>query len=200
MKRGWKFSLNDWIDYVFCPGELIRFRAQVAKACAMYEQKGFDIFGEGWDLLPETRNICLGVPRESTLTYVGRYRYYFAFENHTGHDSLISERVWDALWGDAVPVYRGHTGIDQFIPRDCYIDARDFRNAKEMLDWLYRTPRGRWEKYRCAGREFIGSRSVEKFLPEVFAKRFLRQIAVIAGRLDSGTADPRVLGCDINTL
>jgi hypothetical protein len=34
MRKGWKFSLKDWIDYVFCPGELIRFRAEVGSVAA----------------------------------------------------------------------------------------------------------------------------------------------------------------------
>ena len=182
MKKGWKFSVKDWIDYVLCPGQLVSFRAQVGKACAMYESGGFDIFGEGWDLLPETRGVCLGIPTESTLSYVGKYRYYFAFENHTSDYSLISERVWDALWGDSVPVYLGHTRLDQFIPRECYVDARHFKEPKEMLDWLCRTSESGWAQYHQAGREFIHSSAVKKFLPEAFAERFLRQISVIAGR------------------
>jgi hypothetical protein len=51
-----------------------------------------------------------------------------------------------------------------------------------MLDWLWRTPVATWEKYHTAGREFIRSSAVEKFLPEAFAERFIRQIATIAAR------------------
>ena len=185
MKKGWRFSLKDWIDYVFCPGELIRYRAEVGRACATYGHDGFDIFGEGWDLLPETRAVCLGIPSESTLTYIGKYRYYFAFENHSSKYGLISERIWDALWGDAVPVYRGHTGINEFVPSNCYIDARQFKSPREMLDWLYRTPESTWKMYHAAGRDFIRSRSVEKYLPDAFAKRFVSQIITVVGRPES---------------
>jgi Glycosyltransferase family 10 (fucosyltransferase) C-term len=95
---------------------LIRFRSEFGKICANYEAAPVDIFGEGWEMLPETHAICLGIAKESTLRYVGKYRYYFAFENQTSDCALISERVWDALWGDTVPVYLGHTGLDQFVP------------------------------------------------------------------------------------
>jgi hypothetical protein len=182
MRKGWDFSLRDWIDYAFCPGELISFRAEVGKACATYESGGFDVFGQGWDLLRETRDVCLGVPKESTLSYVGKYRYYFAIENQTSDCGLISERVWDALWGDSVPVYLGHTGLDQFVPRECYIDARQFDQPAKMLEWLHRTPESAWARYHRAGREFIHSNAVEKFLPEAFAEYFVTRIAAIAGR------------------
>ena len=182
MKKGWKFSLRDWIDYVFCPGELIRFRSRFGKICANYEGAPFDIFGEGWETLPEAHAVYRGIPKESTLRYVGKYRYYFAFENHTSSCGLISERVWDALWGDTVPVYLGHTGLDQFIPRECYIDAAQFDDPNEMLDWLCRASKGMWLKYHEAGREFIYSGAVDKFLPEAFAKEFVDRVVTIAER------------------
>jgi hypothetical protein len=182
MRKGWNFSLKDWVDYVFCPGQLISYRSRVGSACAQYTAGEFDIYGEGWELLPETRHIFRGVPTESTLTYAGNYRYSFAFENQTSDCGLISERIWDALWGDTVPVYIGHRGIDEFVPRECFIDASQFGSPKEMLDWLARSSKEVWSEYRAAGREFICSDAVEKFLPESFAESFLHQVIAISSR------------------
>ena len=180
IKKGWRFSIKDWVDYVFCPGELIRFRSQVGRLCAKYQGALFDIFGEGWETFPETSRVCRGIPAVSTLEYLGNYRYYFAFENHTSSCGLISERVWDALWGDSVPVYRGNTELSRFIPQECYIDAAKFDTPKEMLDWLCGAPRETWLKYREAGREFIHGEAVEKFLPDTFAEEFVDRVVAIA--------------------
>jgi len=182
MRKGWNFSLMDWIDYFSYPGQLTAYRADVGRACAKYGAGVFDIYGEGWELLAETRNICLGIPTESTLSYLGNYRYYFAFENHTSDCGLISERIWDGLWGDTVPVYLGHKGIDQFVPRECFVDASQFNSPKEMLDWLFHSSKGTWSKYREAGREFIRSEAVNKFLPETFAEEFLHRVIAIASQ------------------
>jgi hypothetical protein len=179
MRKGWKFSLKDWIDYVSCPGELISYRTEVGKMCAKYRERGFDLFGEGWDLLRETRDICKGIPAKCVLDYIGNYRYYFALENHSGACSLISERVWDALWGDAVPVYLGNTRLSEFIPPECYIDARQFRNPQEMLDYLCGVSERVWGQYRSAGREFIHSEQGANFLPETFAETFVGYITAI---------------------
>jgi hypothetical protein len=186
MRSGWKFSFRDWIDYVFCPGQLISYRSRVGSACAQYEPGTFDIYGEGWEMLPETRPIFRGVPTESALNYIGNYRYYFAFENHTSDCGLISERIWDALWGDAVPVYLGHNGLHRFVPRECFIDAGQFETPKKMLDWLCHLSKDAWSKYREAGREFIRSERIEKFLPEAFAEEFLRPIMEMAEAADQG--------------
>jgi hypothetical protein len=186
MKKGWHFSFRDWLDYAFCPGQLITYRSRVGSACARYPADGFDIYGEGWELLPETAHIFRGVPTESTLAYAGKYRYSFAFENHTGDASLISERIWDAFWGDTVPVYLGNKQISDFVPRDSYIDASQFENPKEMLDWLARSSKDSWSKHHEAGREFIRSPVIEKFLPESFAEQFLQQLTCIAARNRAG--------------
>jgi hypothetical protein len=180
MRKGWRFSWRDWLDYVFCPGQLITYRSDIGNACARYAPGGFDIFGEGWELLPEAGPIFRGIPTESTLKYIGNYRYYFAFENHASDRGLISERIWDALWGDAVPVYLGHPRIDEFIPRECFIDARKFKDPHEMLDWLHHAPEKTWSQYRDAGRAFISSRAIERFLPESFAEQFLNRVIAIA--------------------
>jgi len=180
MRRGWKFSLKDWFDYVIYAGELIRYRASVGKACAVHPSGQFDIFGKGWEIYPETAAKCLGVPKESTLDYLGNYRFDFAFENQTSDCGLISERIWDALWADTVPVYRGHKLIDKFIPRDCFIDATQFKNPKAMLDWLAKSPKEVWSRYRQAGRDFLNGPEIKPFLPEGFADGFIKTIIKVA--------------------
>jgi hypothetical protein len=178
MKKGWHFSWQDWLDYVLCPGQLITYRADVGRRCSQYPPGTFDIYGEGWDTA--TQNVYRGVPTESTLSYVGKYRYYMAFENQTGEHSLVSERVWDALWGDSVPMYHGNKRLDRYIPRECFVDASAFDSPKDMLDWLAGSSEGEWTKYREAGREFIRSTRIEPFLPDACAEEFLGPLVRVA--------------------
>lgn len=188
MKKGWHLSWRDWYDYVFCPGQLISYRSRVGAACATYARGTFDIYGEGWELVPETQQVFLGVPTENTLNYIGNYRYYFAFENHVSDSGLISERIWDALWGDSVPVYYGNQTIDEFVPRECFLDATQFANPRDMLKCLSGWPKETWSRYREAGREFIRSEAAERFLPGPFAEAFLQRIIQVASKRESGEA------------
>lgn len=185
MKKGWHFSLADWHDYVFCTGELVSYRSEVGRLCAQYDAGAFDIFGEGWDLHPETSGKSLSPPTERTLSYIRNYRYYFAFENHEGENSLISERIWDALWADTVPVYRGNKNVHRHVPRDCYIDANKFKSPKAMLDWLVNSSEDEWQAYRKAGRDFIQSTAVEKYLPDACADELLQPIVLLANQIRS---------------
>lgn len=182
MRKGWHFSPKDWLDYVFCPGELITYRSKVGQLCAQFASGTFDIFGEGWEIHKETWGRCQGVPEASTLSYIGNYRYYFAFENHESEYSLISERIWDALWADTVPVYRGNKHISRIVPRDCYVDATSFSSPKKMLEWLVHTPESEWKKIHEAGRAFINSKEIQAHLPDACAEELLRPIIEVAKR------------------
>jgi hypothetical protein len=182
LKRyGWQISIWDRIDYMLCPGELMTYRAKVARLCASYPPDLFDIYGAGWELYPETRDRCLGVPRISSLEYLGNYRYYFAFENHRGEESLISERIWDSLWGDSVPVYYGNARVSEIIPKDCFIDASIFSSPAELLNYLIRSPESEWKRLHEAGREFLNSDTVGPFLPEACAEEMMRPFIALTG-------------------
>lgn len=178
--RGWWMSRRDWADYVFCPGHLIDYRAEVGRLCASAGPGIFDLYGDGWDSDPATRAACLGIPAGATIDYIGRYRFYMAFENHTGAHSLISERIWDALWGDAVPVYRGNTRLDRHIPREAFVDAGAFASPAALMQRLVTMSEAEWTALRQAGREFITGSAVEPFLPYAFAGEFLQPIAALA--------------------
>lgn len=173
MLKGWKFSLADWYDYMFCPGELITYRTSIGREFSKYPAGSFELFGEGWEAYPETRDSFHTPPAVSTLSYVGDYRFYFALENHAASYSLISERIWDALWAGSVPVYRGNTRIGEYVPPECFIDASLFGSPRELLDHLIDMPETEWCKYHEAGRDFVHGKAVEQFLPEAFASRFL---------------------------
>ena len=107
--------------------------------------------------------------------------------------------MWDALFGDSAPVYLGQTGINKFIPPERYVDAGQFKDAKQMLDWLHNTPEMTWTKYRTAERQFIHSAAVDKYLPEAFAEEFVgRVVEITRGRqlVSWPNATARV-GCDL---
>jgi hypothetical protein len=180
-RSGWHFTWSDRLDYMLCLGELITYRSKVGRLCARYPAGTFDIYGEGWDMHHETKGRCLGIPKVSTLDYIGDYRYYFALENHRGKESLISERIWDALWGDAVPVYCGNPNIATIVPKECFINADDFASPAEMLEYLVRTPESEWDRVHRAGREFLHSRATEPYLPEACAEELLQPFLALAG-------------------
>jgi len=78
-------------------------------------------------------------------------------------------------------VYLGNKSIQQHIPKECFIDARDFRKKKELVRFICECPESVWEEYRRAGQKVLESSALKKFLPSAFVTDFLRPIRVLAG-------------------
>lgn len=181
-RLGWRLSLSDRLDYMFCPGELITYRTKVGRSCVRHPAGDFDVIGEGWDIDPATRGKAAVPPAVSTLDYIGEYKFYFAFENHRAPDSLISERIWDALWGGAVPVYMGNPNIRECVPKECFVDAGSFCNADAMIDHIYAMPQECWESYIAAADEFLSGEKIRPFLPDACGQELLKPFLMLRDR------------------
>lgn len=63
------------------------------------------------------------------------YRFYFAFENSLCIDYL-SEKVYDTINHNIVPVIYTGADLKRFLPPKSYIDANEFGTAEDLADYL----------------------------------------------------------------
>jgi len=63
------------------------------------------------------------------------YKFYLAFENSLCQD-YVTEKFFRFLRRDIVTVALGAGNYSQFVPRDTYIDVRDFRSPKDLASFL----------------------------------------------------------------
>lgn len=177
-RAGWRFSLPDRWDYVFYSGALISAKRSLSRVFERFAKGALDIYGDGW---AEASFACAkGRFASSKLELLKKYRFDICFENCINDCGYISEKIFDALYGDTVPVYLGNKSIQQHIPGECFIDARKFRNKKELVRFICECPESVWEEYRKAGRCFLDSPALEKFLPSAFANNVLTPIRILA--------------------
>lgn len=191
MKSGWHFSIHDWLDYAFSYGITNAKKKTLARAFELFSEDSLDIFGDGWgDSSSGLKDRLLGRKsfksakgrlETSKLAVLGNYRFNICYENCENDCSYISEKIFDAFYGDTVPVYLGNISIERHIPKECFVDARDFRSQRELARFICECPQRLWEDYRRAGQSFLESPAFEKFLPSAFADNFLRPIRVLAG-------------------
>lgn len=95
---------------------------------------------------------CLGNRKEKEIPYddrwpkhdqrrarkhktLSQYKFYLAFEN-TGVRDYVSEKVYDALIGGTLPVYRGAEGIRKFMPDEHSFVNGNGMSPKELADVL----------------------------------------------------------------
>lgn len=180
LRAGWRFSLSDWLDYVFYPGDLVGAKRSLARAFAEQGGTALDIYGDGWEkpAFPAAKGRFLG----SKLELLGEYRFNICYENCLNDCGYISEKIFDALYADTVPVYLGNRAVLKDIPAGCFVDGRKFKNDAELVRFVLGCPEAEWERFRKAGHEFLHSRGIEKFLPKAFAKDLLRAIRAVVWR------------------
>lgn len=63
------------------------------------------------------------------------YRFYAAFENTLCRD-YVTEKFLFGMKSNMIPVVYGGANYTKFAPPKSYINANDFKNVKELADYL----------------------------------------------------------------
>lgn len=192
VRSGWNFSVHNWIDYAFSIGQTAELKRSVAKEFERYKPNSLDIYGDGWSnyswgvsdrLLQRNTFLCeKGRINGSKLNTLGEYKFNICYENCINDCGYISEKIFDAFYGDTVPVYFGNKSIASHVSKDCFVDARDFPSEKKLVDFIVNCPEKIWRTYREAGKQFLNSHAAKKFQPPAFIDDFLRPIRLLGGR------------------
>jgi hypothetical protein len=82
------------------------------------------------------RRLSLDQGRPTKLELIAGYKFTLAFENAIDVD-YVTEKFFDPLVAGSVPVYFGAPNVDDFAPGErCFINTADFRDPKELADYL----------------------------------------------------------------
>jgi hypothetical protein len=160
--------------------ELYSRRRQLARLVEKLDPNLLDIYGYGWRgepigwihrLIPHRpyaagRGPAIGCKSD----YLGKYRFAISFENVRSNVGYISEKIFDLLFANTVPIYLGDEQITQAVPQDCFVDARKFRNDRELLEFARDCPEVEWQRLCQAGQTFIHSPAFEQFRAPAVAR------------------------------
>lgn len=109
----------------------------------------FDLYGRGWNAPkkfsviekvfgPKFYKSYKGPIKRSLgakLDVLSRYKFNLCFENCIA-EGYISEKIIDCFKARTVPIYYGAPNIDKYIPKNCFIDYRDFTDNQSLFDFL----------------------------------------------------------------
>ena len=112
----------------------------------------FDLYGFGWDRKNFNYKIIevlfnrMKMKRPSSNLYknykgtvtnkrekTSEYLFQFSIENSNNTDGYISEKIFDAFFSNNIPIYSGAPNINDFIPKNCFINLNDFSSIKELI-------------------------------------------------------------------
>lgn len=162
----------------------------------------FDLYGGEWDMytfnnvfplkylnkfkylrkvLAKNRNVYKGkVTKKSTV--LNNYKFSICYENAKNINGYITEKIFDSMKSGCIPVYLGAPNIQSFIPQNCFIDARKFKDPSELYAFLKEMPEVMRNSYFSSIIEFLSSKESEKFYVEHFAETIINSLISDIGK------------------
>lgn len=158
-------------------------------------EKEFDFYGMGWDL-PIIKNRYLnfifkkinvslpffnGYKRYkgavvSKKRVLCKYKFSICYENAKSIPGYITEKIFDSFFAGCVPVYYGAPNIDMHIPKECYIDFREFDGYDSLYAYLSNMKKEEYSDYINAIEKFIFSDFSLPYRSETFSRILVEHI------------------------
>jgi alpha(1,3/1,4) fucosyltransferase len=156
------------------PNELYSKRKEVVQ---FYEDKNtddFDFYGSGW-------------PDNCYKNYKGRldskeclkgYKFTYCYENITNINGYVTEKIFDSFHYGCVPIYLGANNIEKYIPKNCFIDRRDFDSDETLYCHLKDMSEEKHNEYINNIKIFLNSDKAYLFTSDHFLEIFKEAVGV----------------------
>lgn len=128
----------------FHPNDLLPERINVIKFFEQYNGNDFSLYGAGWNSY-NFKNYKGRVA--SKLDALKHYKFNYCYENIQKIDGYITEKIFDCFKVGCIPIYWGAQNITDFIPKNCFIDRRDFANNQELYNFIKSMKKEDYEQY-----------------------------------------------------
>jgi hypothetical protein len=105
------------------------------KLIEFFEEKPegeFEFYGLGWEQFGYKNYKGMA---ESKLEVIKNFKFTVAYEN-SQHLGYITEKIFNCFEAGSVPIYWGAPNILSYIPKNCFIDRRDFSSNEELYLFL----------------------------------------------------------------
>lgn len=101
---------------------------------------------------------------------ISAYKFAICFENVSfpGH---ITEKIIDCFVAGTIPIYIGDPQITSRIPKETFVDMRNFKNIEDLHKYLNSITPKQAQKMITIGQKFLKSQNGQQFSYEEFAKK-----------------------------
>lgn len=162
----WKKNLLLKIFYGLGIREIYSLRQEIINFFAGSGK--FDLYGVLWDrggaTALETENIkkvYRGTVAEK-LPVLSQYKFTFCLENCV-FPGFATEKIFDAMFAGTVPVYLGASDIEDFVPKNTFIDMSQYKSLKELDLYLSSITEPIYQTYLNNIGHFLNSPAYAKF-------------------------------------
>ena len=143
--------------YSHHPHELYSERRKIIRFFENRMNKELDLYGIGWNKPPQSTQHLSFKNKVKKLfsqffgrffwkkptNYLGmlknkndvlkKYKFCFVTENISNVNGYVTEKIWECLSIGVIPIYLGAPDIENLIPKDVFIDLRNFDGDYESL-------------------------------------------------------------------
>ena len=151
------------------PQELYTAREELIQFFEKTNSPDFEFYGWGWE---KTGYKSYRGTVANKIEVLKNFRFCICYENMQGKKGYVTEKIFDAFAAGCVPVYWGASNIEKYVPADCFIDRRKFKDNEELYLFLKKMTKNEYEAYLNRIRAWLGTESAQHFSEENFAKIF----------------------------
>lgn len=154
------------------------------KAISFFSKhQSIDLYGFGWNEERDTfiEKAYKGTVKDKIKT-LQEYKFCICFENSSCEPGYITEKIFDAFSAGCIPIYYGAPNVDEYIPRDCFIDFKKFTSYGHLLKYLGNMDINSYKAYQLSIQEFLDSNKYELFTSQNYVQILQRVFGQVKSR------------------
>lgn len=102
------------------------------------------------------------------IKVLDKYRFGICFENTHTTRGYVTEKIFNYFAAGTIPVYWGPDNITDYIPKDCFLDYRDFTSNEAMYEFIKNMDEATYYRYIDRIQAFLKSSAAQLFSPDSF--------------------------------
>lgn len=143
----------------------------------------FDLYGPAWWRPNLKQKICWYTHfsswkwrAEDKIATIANYKFNICFENMSDTPWYITEKIWDSFKAKTVPVYWWASNIEEYVPKNCFIDYRDFWDFARLEKFLLALTEDEYNTYIQNIEWFLETENAKKWFDKDWAVNFIKNL------------------------
>lgn len=192
--NSWNYSYHyNGRNIKYHPKAIYHRRQQIAEYFLANHPNDIDLYGALWP--DKYAKIHKGfVAREDKIKKLGEYKFVITLDSYINQRGYISEKIFDAFFAGSLPIYLGANNVSDYIPRECFIDMRDYSSYEDLYVYLEKMTKEEYSIRLGAIKEFLKSGKFNNFFSSNSIAKTLMSAIKSKGPIDySDTLSEKIL-------
>lgn len=106
-----------------------------------------------------------------------RSKFSYCYENSRDLTNYITEKIFDSLVSGCVPIYWGADNVLEYLPADCFIDRRSFKDTAAVHQFLLSISAEKYAAYQANIARFLQGDTARMFDAAQFVATVVQHVA-----------------------